>query len=591
MTPILALRGRLIAASGALFVGAGAIHRDAWPLVGLGVLTIAALCTSYLWYFPAAIYLRRHKVELAWWVPPGDQPGGALTADIPFLLHLALRNRGQRPLRVVEARIFASSAIQVPQAVATVVAPGHEVELGVALRASACGHWVLHGALVKLADALGLFELRAYFPSPIGLKVFPKLAGPRAGQVVIRPQFGALHERVGVHTIRRRGLAGELREIREHALGDPFKFIAWKATARKRQLMVRELESEIVVTHQLLVDMAGTMRGGEPGQSKLDYAIETASALARVALERGDRVGLITFDSRVYAQLKPGEGRPHFLKVIDRLLDTKNVVDPDLTELTDGELVATVARYLLHQEGLDFRLPRAPDRRDPAWAKLAAGPAGELYDLLGLGQVVGGMVKTRGRSELPRPGAGKRAGGKKGPRAAAAPDEPPTSGYWSRVPTDTGNPDMARMRLFCRLRGIELPYRQLHEPGKRAGGLADALRRAASSERSQLVVLFSDLEGVVDDEQACLRAVSLARQRHHRLFVVAPFGPAFAPAPLTPVGDRVAEVMGEEAQRRLDHARRVLQRQGVPVIVAGPTDSPSSLARRMVRGRPQRHAS
>ena len=44
---------------------------------------------------------------------------------------------------------------------------------------------------------------------------------------------GALHEQVGLHHVRRRGLSGELREIREHTHGDPFKFIAWKATARR----------------------------------------------------------------------------------------------------------------------------------------------------------------------------------------------------------------------------------------------------------------------------------------------------------------------------------------------------------------------
>src|SRR5262249_13003469 len=139
-------------------------------------------------------------------------------------------------------------------------------------------------------------------------------------------------------------------------------------------------------------------------------------------------------------------------------------------------------------------------------------------------------------------------------------------------------------------RGIELPYRAEAEPGRRSGGFADAIRRAVSSERSQLLVVLSDLEGIFDDEPACLRAISLARQRHHQLFVVAPFGPLFAPAALTSVGDRVADVFADEARRRLDHARRLLVRQGVQVIVAGPSDTPDSLARRMARARAARRA-
>ena len=111
MTPQLAFRGRLIAASAALFIAVDSVHKGAWPLVFLGVVTVCTLGVLFVWFYPTAIFLRRHKVELAWWVPPGDQPGGALTVGLPFTLHVALRNRGQRPLRVIEAHVFASSAV------------------------------------------------------------------------------------------------------------------------------------------------------------------------------------------------------------------------------------------------------------------------------------------------------------------------------------------------------------------------------------------------------------------------------------------------------------------------------------------------
>ena len=561
MTPILALRGRLIAAAAALFVAAGLIHKDAWPLAALGFVVAAALMSAYIWFYPTAIYLRRHKVELAWWVPPGDQPGGALTAGVPFALHVALRNRGQRPLRVLEAKILASSAVQVPDHLALRVEAGWEVEVQAQLRAAACGHWTLHGALILIGDLLSLFEVRAYFPSPIGLKVFPKMAAPRAEQIVLRPQVGALHERVGVHTIRRRGLMGELREIREHAHGDPFKFIAWKATARRRRLMVRELESEIVVTHQLLVDMAATLRGGPAGHSKLDWSIETATMLARAALEGGDRVGLVTFDARVFGQLKPGEGRPHFLKVVDRLVETKNVVDTDLTELTDGELVAAVARYLMHQEGVDLRLGRPPPASDPAWGKIAAGPGGELYDLAALSDLAGALL--RGRAVRGRPGP------------VVTPER---TAFSTR-------PELERLRAFCRARGIELPYRQTLDQGARAAGLAQAFERVAAGERSQLVVLISDLEGVLDDPKTVRRALMLLRRRRHHLYVIAPAGPDLTDNRTTDAGMRVARVLRDEEHRRLDHARRELGRLGIPVVAATPDENADTIVRRLLRTR------
>jgi hypothetical protein len=73
-------------------------------------------------------------------------------------------------------------------------------------------------------------------------------------------------------------------------------------------------------------------------------------------------------------------------------------------------------------------------------------------------------------------------------------------------------------------------------------------------------------------------------KRHHHLFVIAPFGPDFAPAPKTPEGARVAQVLAEEERRRLDQARRELSGLGVHVVAA-PNDSADALVRRFLRAR------
>ncbi len=560
MTPTLAQRGRLIVACAALFVIAGGVHADAWPLLALGTVIVCAVCTAYLYFYPTAILLRRRKIELAWWVPPGDQPGGALSVDHPFPLHVALRNHGPVGLRVLDLRVIASAALDVPEGLEAHVPRGLEVELRAGVRARAAGHWALHGAVVQLGDLLGLFEVRAYFPNPLTLKVFPRQARPGANVVPLRPQVGAPDERGGAHRIRRRGLSGDLREIRDHQYGDPFKMIAWKATARKRRLMVRDLENEIVMTHQVLVDVGASMRGGLHGRTRLDFAIETASALTRLALEGGDRVGLVTFDTRVYGKLKPGEGRPHLLQVVDRLLETRNVVDEDLTDLTDGELVAAVARYLAHQEAVDVRLRHAPPVDDPSWARIAAGPGGELYDMTAMGKVVGALLKVHSATS---------------DQSRKAP-----AWWWSRVYiSDGSDPEMARLRLFCRLRGIELPYKQA-QAGARSAGLAAALAAATAGERSQFVIVVSDLEGLLEDPASALRQVSLMRRKHQQMVVVVPQASRLAAPGRSPTGRKVADVLSFEEKRRHEAARALLAPLGVPVLLAGPEDGASVLARR-----------
>jgi hypothetical protein len=376
-------------------------------------------------------------------------------------------------------------------------------------------------------------------------------------------------ERVGPHFVHRRGVSGELREVREHSHGDPFKFIAWKATARRQQLMVRELDSEIVVTHQLLLDLAGSMRTGPTGHGKLDHAIEIAAALARTALDAGDRVGLLTFDTRVYSELRPGAGHQHYLKLVDRLIESHNVVDEDLTDLTDGELVATVASYLAHQEAVDVRLRQTPALDDPLWQRIHAGPGGQLFDLRTMDGIVSQLL---------------RAMGQRGHHKALAP-----AWWWSRVQVrPDAEPLMARLRLFCRLRGIALPYRLEVDPRRRASGMADALQRACSQGRPDSVLLLSDLQGLAEAPEAVLRALSHVRRPGQSFVAIAPHGPGFRAPAEGDVALALAGFLGERERDLLDRARRLLLNHGVGVVEVTGDDSPAAVLQKLRRPR-QRH--
>ncbi|ACY14911.1 DUF58 domain-containing protein [Haliangium ochraceum] len=563
MIPVLTRRGALVLASGAAFVAVGAL-RGVPPIIALGGVVLSALLTAYLWFFPVAILLRRKKIELSWWVPPGDQPGGALAVDRPFALHLAFRNHGVRTLRILHVQILGTRALVLPTDVEATTKPGRQVEVVGEALAQAPGYHVLHGSVLVFGDILGLLDIRAYFPNPLAIKVFPRQFAMGANSLA--PQGRSRHEHVGLHHVRRRGLAGELRELREYAPGDSFKYIAWKATARQRKLMVRDIETEIVVTHQILVDIGGSMRQGAPGATKLDYAIETAAALARSALGSGDRVGLLTYGGRVHSELKPGNGHHHFLQLVDRLIETLSPVDEDLTDLTSGELIATVARYLAYQEAVDARIRQAPPLEDPAWANLQAGPSGELYDVRMLDKAIETLLEAMGEM---------RAHKKSAP-----------TWWWTQA---TGgaetDPRLARMRLFCRLRGIELPFRYDPESGRQASGLVAAIDRVVAGEHTDVLVLVSDLLGLAGREDVLGRALMRARRRGRRVVVIAPFGPAFAPAATTPQGRAVAEVLTDDERLVFASAQRMLVRHGVPVLEVGPDDAPSALATKLARMR------
>jgi uncharacterized protein (DUF58 family) len=57
--------------------------------------------------------------------------------------------------------------------------------------------------------------------------------------------------------------------------------------------------------------------GFEPGWSKLDHALDAALQLAAVALQEGDRVGLLAYDARVRTWVPPTRGPRAFPRLLD----------------------------------------------------------------------------------------------------------------------------------------------------------------------------------------------------------------------------------------------------------------------------------
>jgi uncharacterized protein (DUF58 family) len=561
MTPSLTPTGLLLCGVGAAFVVTGAAVA-AWPLVALGTLQLSALLVLYLLFIPTSALLKRRYLEFAWWVPASETGGGALVAERPLMLHLLFRNHTPRRLALARMRILSSSTIRIHEPhLATVLPAQREIRLKVRVTPQSAGYWFFHGIALRITDRFGVFALHVYYPNLMDIKVFPPLGVGRTA-IPFRPRTGAFHERAGLRTVRQAGLGSDLREIREHIPGDPFKRIAWKATARTRRLMVREFESEIVVTHWLLLDISSTMRnppahGSASTKTKLDYALSLCAGFARAALEAGDRVGLITFDHRIFSQVKPSDGNPQLYRIIDRLLELHSIVDEDLTDLTDPELYAAVAEYLAYQEGIDVqRRGRPPGREDPAWDRLVVGPHGELY-------YIEAMERAAARA-LAR-------------RSAAA------SGAW-RFKVLASSRHTTELRRFCRLCGLEIPYRQHSFLAGKERGMAAAISRAAASRHSQFIVLVTDLEEI-EELRGVLDALKMARRKSHSLTVIAPFGPAFTDARGDLHSQRVQNIYSLRARRLRRGVQGSIERLGIPVLSATPHDALLVLMRRLAQAR------
>ena len=120
----------------------------------------------------------------------------------------------------------------------------------------------------------------------------------------IRPQLKGLRlmarraasDGIGQHVSRNRGDGLEFAQYRIYAPGDEPRRIDWKLFARSDRYFVRESERDSALTVWLMIDASASMNQADealPGFSKLDAAKILAASIIELALQQGDRFGLI----------------------------------------------------------------------------------------------------------------------------------------------------------------------------------------------------------------------------------------------------------------------------------------------------------
>ena len=189
----------------------------------------------------------------------------------------------------------------------------------------------------RLRGVHGVSDLRVRITSPWGLlQRSTRLRGEQT--IDVEPALASLRNSLrlaaserwrdlGVRNIRRRGGMTEFESLREHVIGDDVRIVDWKAFARRGRPIVRQYQEERGQELLLLIDcgrrMAATTSEALPrargarvgvsaGATKLDHALDAALEIAAVALQEGDRVGIMAFDSRPRVWVPPARGRAQF---------------------------------------------------------------------------------------------------------------------------------------------------------------------------------------------------------------------------------------------------------------------------------------
>jgi uncharacterized protein (DUF58 family) len=220
---------------------------------------------------------------------------------------------------------------------------------------------------VFVRTRLGLVQRRMVRDADHTAEVYPSIIEMRRAELAA---FSS-HGRNGVHRQRQLGHTMEFEKVSAYASGDDVRTINWKATARRGTLMVNQYQEERSQDIYAVLDLGRSVRFAHDGMTMLDHAVNASLAFANVALQKHDRVGLITYDAHNASCLPAASGMRHLSAIMRHLYD----VSTDFEQSDDERLVDFVRRRIPNRSLLmlftNIESVDAAQRRIPAFRLLA----------------------------------------------------------------------------------------------------------------------------------------------------------------------------------------------------------------------------
>lgn len=414
-----------------------------------------------------------------------------------------------------------------------------EAEVQYTAELLSAGRLTFPGVRLTVHDEYGLFQLHRFVALPQSYRVLPKYY--ESGE--LRPSIKRTNSLPshGIHRLQRAGVGSELLELREYALGDPPKSIAWKVSARRDKLLTRQYESEVPVRVHLLVDGSMSTRIGGYGRRLIDQINYVAASIAQAAIAVGDPVDGLLIDETGVKRLPWFSGDRGLLELLKALADFSWRAPP----------VARVVTPYMLQCGLAVCQQRYPELLDARfnWFPLVltrrsrnrfllCGVLAEVFQLSPLEQV------------------------------ACMHDDAHLSVVLQELLWQSGMPWMAPI----------IPAAE--EPSKAAEQRMEVISQAmlkaiAHAHDNEVFVVLADLLSCAPNLAPLARAAKLAIAKHHRVAIICPTTTFLRPKPdiVLPRSESLDDLLlAAETTRVRDLAmdmKRELVRLGASVSFTG----------------------
>ncbi|WP_448518611.1 DUF58 domain-containing protein [Rhodoflexus sp.] len=204
---------------------------------------------------------------------------------------------------------------------------GQSLNLQYYLRPTKRGTYSFGALNVFVSSPMGLLARRFRFEEGRSVPVYPSFLQMRRYELMV---ISDRLKEAGLKRLRKIGQNMEFEQIREYVIGDDYRSLNWKATARRNQLMVNQFQDERSQHVYNVIDKGRAMKMPFEGLTLLDYAINASLVMSNISLLKGDKAGLITFNHRIGTMLPAERKQAQMQKIVEALYSQKtSYKEPD----------------------------------------------------------------------------------------------------------------------------------------------------------------------------------------------------------------------------------------------------------------------
>lgn len=197
--------------------------------------------------------------------------------------------------------------------------PGGQKEtLRYRLRWNRRGEYSLEFVALRLVGRFGFWSKYRRLPCSTTFRAYPNLRRLASFETLGR---AASQNLLGVRRTRTVGQNDEFERLRDYEAGDQYKFIDWRATAKRSKLTTRVFQTSKNQRIMLAIDAGRTTTNRASGVSFFDAALNSTLALAYLALKQGDEVGCLVFSDEAKRYVAPRGGMAQMNALICGLYD------------------------------------------------------------------------------------------------------------------------------------------------------------------------------------------------------------------------------------------------------------------------------